>query len=157
MSSTTNTHTHTHTSSKNAPTCGICGEVLKIDPSTGKMETFHAHALRQSTNMSLSEEVRAKELKNKQNLEAMKEKRDAVRRPSRRGTPRRQGGSGVRERWCCGESLSIAQAVLAVSRRRSRRFRLCPTWIRMRKRRKRRASSSRVSVARPMSLPSGGW
>jgi hypothetical protein len=76
----THTHTHTHTSSKNAPTCGICGEVLQIDPSTGKIETFHAHALRQSTNMSLSEEVRAKERKNKENLEALKEKRDAAKK-----------------------------------------------------------------------------
>ena len=65
MSQNTHTHTNTNTnmtSTRNAPTCGICGQ-----PVNGP---FHEHALAQSTNQSLPEEVRAKERKNYENLVA---------------------------------------------------------------------------------------
>ncbi len=114
MSSTTNTHTHhTHTSSKNAPTCGICDEVLQIDPSTGNIETFHAHTLRQSTNMLLSKEVRLKELKNKENLEAMKEKRDAAKKAKRSRNSKKAKEVQEFESGGAAAKPSTAQVILA--------------------------------------------
>ena len=109
MPSTTNTHTHTHFI-KECATCGICGEVLR---STLDQEDETPLTRLGSRPMSLSEEVRAKELKNKQNLEAMKEKRDAAKKAKQTRYSKKAKEVREFESGGAAEKPSIAQAVLA--------------------------------------------